>query len=237
MKRSTLSLALVMIALPALGADPPTTNVRLLARPALDEATRSAHMTQAQEADAKLAALGADLEARHGKKRKNWPAEAQERYQAAEEAAERAADLAWYAANVQQDMDDTLADLTAAIGKKKRFNIVASDEEADLVVEILGRARGRHAGAFGKSPHLALLLKAGPRVDPGVVQRLKMEFTVGLKRRMPAFESEDPPSVALEIAGSGLAWRLATKMAADELDYMVKKNGELLASSSAASAK
>jgi hypothetical protein len=45
---------------------------------------------------------------------------------------------------------------------------------------------------------------------------------------LAAFEGQDPPSVAIEVVGMGRAWRLATKTAADEIDTMVKTNGDVL---------
>lgn len=228
MKRRLLSWAVVLLAVPAPAADAPPTSIRLLARPALDEATKTAIANDAKEAAARLEALRAELEGRLGKKRNKWPAEEQERFKAAEQAEERAADRLWYAGNVQQDMDDTLRDLTEAIGKKKRLRITTDEKDADLIVEIMGRSRGRHGGQLGQSSHLAMVMKSGPRIDPAAVLSLKMEFTAGLKRRIPVFESETPPAVALEIVGNGIGWRFSTTMAADELDYMVKKNQEIL---------
>jgi hypothetical protein len=223
-----LSGALVLVAGPMLFAGDPQTSVHLVARPAPDEQTRTSYGKALEEARAKRAALRADLEKQHGKKEKSWPADARARYDAAKEAEERADDSAWYGGNVQQDQDDTLRDLTEAMGKKDRLKIVASPQDAHLVVEILGRGRGRYGGGMNAGSHIGLRLTSGRLLEPSAVRQLKWEFTAGLQKRMAAFESEDPPSVAVEILGIGRAWRLSTTKAADEIDYMVKKNREVL---------
>jgi len=223
MKRIILSWALVLLATPLLpAADVEKTSLHLVARPAVDVETTNGYLRAGEKARAALVALKAELQGLHGKKEKNWPADARERYGAAEKADERAADVSWYGVNLQPDLDDSLRDLTEAVADKKRLRVAAGREDADLVVEILGRNRGRFGGQLGNSSHIALRLTAGPRLDPAVVQQLKWHFGLGLQRRIPVFESEDPPSVTIEIVGAGIGWRFATTMAANVLDYNLK---------------
>jgi hypothetical protein len=174
-------------------------------------------------------ALRTELEGKHGKKRKAWPADAEARYKAAEDANERASDVAWYGGNPQADLDDSLRDLTEAISGKSWLSLAPSRDAADLVLELLGRGRGRLGGQLGNSSHFAIRLSAGAKMDPAIVHNLKMKFTVGLIRRVPVFERESPPVIALEILGTGVIWRFAAKATADELDYIVKTNKDVIA--------
>src|SRR5262245_6283513 len=107
-------------------------------------ATKEAAEPLRQKSEAARKAYG-DLEEglkkQYGKKPEAWPADKQEQLQAARDAFMEAQIDWFYSSGVKQkDIDDSVRDLSEALGKKL-LRTAATRDEADLVVQVLGRAK------------------------------------------------------------------------------------------------
>lgn len=142
----------------------------------IDKETEKRLLEAIKQAEKARKDLEKALKAQHGKKREAWPADAQERYEEAEEAAALAqADYA-YRKVKQEGLQDSAEDIRKSIvgdgmaGKKEWIHLVSSREEADVVVEVNGRRSG-YSGASGGLLALrddqfwiSVLVKPGPKL-------------------------------------------------------------------------
>lgn len=152
MTARTLALgALVLAASPALAKDPPQPPPRgpvsIFVRARADE-TRppdtemDARKDRANALRKKFEQVEKDLKKLHGKDRRKWPADAKATYYAARDEGGLAWSANWYVARPATEKADTVADLQEKLAKERKVSwtsLAPSAEEADLVVEIVGR--------------------------------------------------------------------------------------------------
>jgi len=115
------------------------------------------------------------LKKQHGKDPEKWPADERGKCQAAHDAFLEAQTDWFYSSGLKQkDIDDSARELAQALTDKKLVRVAAVAEDADLVVEVVGRAKVTHEGWGGQGTAAAqLVLRVGPggRVDvPALAQ-------------------------------------------------------------------
>jgi len=142
----------------------------------VDEETRKVHSAKTSAAIKARKDLDKALKAQHGGNRGKWPKEAQNSYTEAEElVAELNAD--WVYRRHQQNLADSVADIKRAVagigvGAKENVLIVPSLNDAQLVVEVVGRRSERNSLAAlpgSKSDQdnefwILFNVKAGPKL-------------------------------------------------------------------------
>lgn len=180
------SLALAMVAsAPALAGDPPPPRgplaIFVQARP--DEAERNAADLAALKGKSESAAKTAndaykDLKKQYGKDKAKWPADRRSAYFDAVDAAGTAWSEAYYYARPAAEKADSVKDFSDKLAKRKDkyVTLAASREQADLVIEVMGRrgmakfVSGSKYLCFdllpGKVPADALLDLPRERFDP-----------------------------------------------------------------------
>jgi hypothetical protein len=142
----------------------------------LDKATEQNLQSAIKNAGNARRALEKELKAQHGKKREDWPAEAQGRLEEAEEN-EAIATADWGYRKVKQEgLSDTAEDIRKSImgdgtaGKKDHITLVTSPADAELIVEVTGRRSsygGVNQGLMALRDDqffINLVLKAGPKL-------------------------------------------------------------------------
>jgi hypothetical protein len=117
-------------------------------------------------------ALEADAKSRFGKKKEQWPADVRAAAEDAASAVTRAAFEYNYVTSIdtpQKDIDSSAEGIREKLLKKKGIHLAERPEDADLVVEVLGRmtlAREKAVVAIG------LRLAPGGRLDPAALDRV-----------------------------------------------------------------
>ena len=191
-----------------------------------------AKVSEAHEA---FKALEKEFKRQYGKKPAAWPAEKQAQHDETWNGYGEALYALNYLDLKQQEIEDSVQDVKDAIAGKglpraKRWvRQVDGPEEADLLVEVLGR---RSEGMLGASvKYLCIRLSPGPRLDPkalsGVGPRGRPPFEVVVLHRYTA----DGPFWKLEVEARTMLWGLAAEGAARVIDEFVKENYDGLMSS------
>ncbi|HEX7084799.1 MAG TPA: hypothetical protein VF198_00440 [Vicinamibacterales bacterium] len=171
---SALAIVMMMAAAPDAGAQPLRVFVDavvspLPARPT--EAEREQASAAYKAADTARKELEKRLRAQYGRKRDQWPAEAQEQLAAAEEARYRANAEWLYRTDAEPVTEHWRRDIAVAMtqsgntGRKEHITSVESRDQADLIVTLVGV---RNPGAVIKAAYdrcLAVRLARGPKLS------------------------------------------------------------------------
>ena len=117
--------------------------------------------------------LEKDLKAKHGGKKENWPADVQDQFYAAEEA-EALAQAEWDYRRVKQaGLSDSADDIKKSLigdgmaGKKENVNVVQSQDDAQLIVEVVGRRSAKTLPTQLRADryYVSFLIKQGPKLS------------------------------------------------------------------------
>ncbi len=104
-------------------------------------------------------------EKQYGKDLEKWPGEKVTEFKAANSAFFEAQTAWFYTAGLKQkDIDDSVAELKAAL-EKKSVRTVSTPAEADLLVQVLGRAKVNASNTTGSVAQVALRVEPGSRMD------------------------------------------------------------------------
>ena len=166
MSRVSVALcSLLLTAGPALAADPPPRgplSVYVQARPdeAEPNAAAKAALDAKSEASWKSAVdLDKSLKKQFGKDPAKWPADQRNQYYERYDAAGKVYGEAFYYARPATEKTDSVVDFQKHLAKKKWLTPAARPEDADLVIEIMGRKGVAKFMAGAK--HLAFDLRGG----------------------------------------------------------------------------
>ncbi len=172
-----------------------------------------------------------ELKAKHGKKKKEWPEDARRTLQAAEDAAGSwRAELRYLdgdprLADTVQDMKNTVAGKGTA-GRKERIRDVASERDAHLVIEVMGRRRDSAVGTLRGGFCVAYVATLGPKVN--TKRKGGPDWS---KPAFPAFTfhswSAGEPFWKAESCGIN-RWGTAAYEAVQALDRFIKGNQDAL---------
>jgi hypothetical protein len=178
--------------------------------------------------------LEKDLKAKFGNKRDKWSADSRERYADAEEAEVRlntdwlyrSAGSAPLSRNVP-DLKDALQGVGLA-GKKENVVVVATREEAQLIVEINAV---RTAGMSDADPlndqfWISVLIKQGPRLSAAQFASVPRTYRYPEVTRLAA-PKEDAPWWQFEATGTFL-WSAPAKPLSRLIEDFIAKNRDTL---------
>ena len=204
----------------------------------IDKETEKRLTTAIKDAEKKRKDLEKILKAQHGKKREDWPPDAQDAYYDVEEAEALAnADYA-YRRVKQAGLSDTVEDIKRSIigdgmaGKKENVTIVNTRDEAQLIVEV----NGRRSGSSGSQPGLlvvrddqywiSFLVKPGPKL--GVDRFAAVPPTYRFRRMNAsawrlAIPRPDSPEWRFEAYGMQ-RWGNAANAASNVIEDFIAKN-------------
>lgn len=167
---------------------------------------------QADAARDEVKALEKDVKQQFGKKREQWPADKRAAVEKAEERSAQALLTLRYldsdpagARDSAQDIRESLAGKGTA-GVKEHVRDVAKPEEADLVVEILGRRTVKGAPEPGliaalDDYYVWLRISAGGRTDPARLGQVPLTWP-GTARLVHSW-TDDAPYWELEVMREG----------------------------------
>lgn len=207
--------------------------------PKIDRSNRKA-MQKELEAKARAAyearkAAEKELKAQFGKKKEAWPAEKQEAYRALEDdEAEADAALAYLEvdpkglADSAQDIRESLAG-KGIVGVKEYAQHVDDPQQADLIVEVVGRrsARTNPEMLFDNRHWVAFKIKAAPNFDASRLGKVPPKYAGGgLIRHSTKLHtwSAEEPYITLEVYQEGGRWSAIGNVVADTLNTFMKDN-------------
>jgi len=231
-----LSLALgVICGAPraATAVDEPTRpiDIHFAPRTSPRESSASRKARQA-EADRKAKDLEKQLKAQYGKDEFEWPPEKRMELLKAQGAGLDT--MGEYDKATPKDVSDSIQDLTGAATGKPGDGLlhpVASPQEADLVVEVMGRRSEKAEPMVGLAAKYGLLLRVGPggKLDPARLDNVKVfwldSWGPASVNEVHRYSSQEP-YWTLEILAT-VRWTEAANQAASLLADFVRKSPRL----------
>jgi hypothetical protein len=179
-------------------------------------------------------------EKQYGKDLEKWPAEKVAEYTAAKNVFFEAQTAWFYTEGLKQkDIDDSVAELKAAL-EKMGVRTVAAPAEADLLIQVLGRAKVTASNSTASVAQVALRVEPGSRLDAaalassGVSWNEKKGFLNPDKGTDVVHDlTAEAPYWILISAKPGMAWtssyKAATGEAAEAFQRFWIENGAKLA--------
>lgn len=216
--------------------DPAPLSIRVSGRTGLRTIEKEERKTLAKELNAKAKTaekatkeLEKQLKKQHGKKRERWPADAQEQLEEVERESASASHERDYGFNQQKDIDDSVMDLEKYLGGKKIWKQVESAEEADFVIEVLGRTLRKNSYPYASS-HLYARVSPGSKMDAALLVEQDLEWLKTRTGRVYELHvyTEEEPFWEVEFEGDGILWGFASKSAAGVIDKFAKDNYDSL---------
>lgn len=204
----------------------------------VDKETETRLTTAIKDAKTKRADLEKSLKAQHGKKREDWPQEAQDTYAEAEEAVVVAeADYAYRKVKVA-GLTDSAEDIRKSIagagltGQKDGIRLVPTANDAQLIIEVNGR-RSASSGAMGglmamrdDTFYISFLVKAGPKLAAERFANVPRSYRYRRRTQVVyrlANPSPEAPWWRFEAYGT-LKWGSAANAASALVEDFVEKN-------------
>jgi hypothetical protein len=179
-----------------------------------------------------------------GKDPEKWPAEKREAVQAAHETFVQAQAAWFYVVELaQKDIDDSVSDLEKALADKKGVRATTDAAAADLVLEVVGRARVQGEGWGGSgAPESRLVFKAipGPGLDVATLSKsaASWDAKAGFWSKAATYTwhrlTPEQPYWLLMSRKPGTGWMASYKSAAGEAAKAVEKFAQENASALAA---
>lgn len=178
--------------------------------------------------------LQAALSKQYGKDPAKWPADKRAECQAAHDAFFEAQTDWFYSIDLKQkDIDDSVRELSQALEEKKAARVAATRDDADLVVEVVGRAKVTDSswGANGVAAQLALRVLPGGRLDApalaksGAAWSDKKSFWMKVSvDSLHEFTAEAPYWLLISNK-PGMGWMASYKAAAGQMAEAIGKFG------------
>jgi hypothetical protein len=245
MSRALAVCALSLVTVSGAAADPIAVHVSGgPAKAATKEATAELK-AKSDAARKSYADLHDALKKQFGKKEEAWPADKQSESQAAYDAFMEAQVDWFYSAGLQQkDIDDSVRELSEALAKKP-VRVAASPAEADLVVQVVGRAKvttdelANPNGPKNVAAELVLRVSPGQRMNVPTLARsapvwnAKKSFWMHANTDTVHAFSADAPYWLLISRKPGTAWIASYKgaagLAADAIEKFGADNADKVA--------
>ncbi len=231
-----LGALVVSLASPALAGDPPPPRgpVSIFVRARADE-TRppdtemDARKTKANQLHDTFKRVEKDLKKSNGKDRKKWPAEAKAAWIAARDASGMAWSANYYVARPATEKADSVADLQEKLGKDRKVSytsLARSAEDADLIVEIVGR-KGEVKFMAG-AKYMAFDLLPG-KISGATLAQMPSDFTPWLDDNLWSLHwpTTAEPFARFEVMHEQ-RWSDVAGYARETLEELVKENYALL---------
>jgi hypothetical protein len=176
----TAAVALSLLAPAAQAQAPPRGPLRIhvvaVAPPPKDKAQVEAQRKRADELDKAFEARSKELRKAHGKDVKKWPEDVRLAFH--KQLLERNQAFAGpaYADTSAKDLQDSVENIVDSFGgkglarKKEQIEVVDSKDDAQLVLEVVGRTGG---SKLVRSPkYMTVIVRPGPKLAPGALEKL-----------------------------------------------------------------
>jgi hypothetical protein len=178
--------------------------------------------------------LDTSLKAQFGTKRDKWPSDARERYADAEEAELRLNTDWLYRSGGSAPLPRNVPDLKDALqgvglaGKKENVVVVATREDAQLIVEVnaIRTAGTADADPLNDQFWISVLIKRGPRLSAEQFATVPRTYRFPLVTRLAA-PSDDAPWWRFEATGTFL-WSAPAKLVSRLVEDFIAKNRDTL---------
>lgn len=175
------------------------------------------------------------LKKQFGKDPEKWPADKRAECEQAHDAFFEAQTNWFYSIGLKQkDIDDSVRELAEALAEAKVVRVAGSSREADLVVEVLGRAKVTDEGWGGRgtiAAQLALRVGPGGRMSAptlagsGVGWSAKKEFWKKSSIQSVHTFTTEAPYWLLISTKPGMGWSASYKGAAGQVAEAIGKFG------------
>jgi hypothetical protein len=176
--------------------------------------------------------LDNSLKGQFGNKRDKWPADARERYAEAEEAVVRLNTDWLYRSGGSEPLPRNVPDLKDALqgkglaGKKENVVVVATREEAQLVVEVNAARTAGGADPLNDQFWVSVLIKPGPRLSAAQFATVPGTYRFPEVTRL-ATPSDAAPWWRFEATGTFL-WSAPAKPLSRLVEDFIAKNRDTL---------
>lgn len=183
--------------------------------------------------------LEKDLKAKHGKKKEEWPEESRAAYQEAEDAYAQAWAALEYVSVDPKGVEDSAQDVRESlagkglVGVKENVRIVTDPDEADLVVEVVGRRSEKTLPTQLRADlyYVAIRISAGGKMDPKRLAAVPAKWS-GSKFGRPVSKlhtaTEAEPWLTLDVFGEQ-RWANAGNNAAGVVSDYIRAHSAILA--------
>src|SRR5262245_4890312 len=178
--------------------------------------------------------LEKSLKAQYGNKRDQWPADARERYAQAEETELRLNTDWLYRSSGSEPLPRNVPDLKDAIqgvglaGKKDNVVVVASRDEAQLVVEVNAVRKAAGADTLNDQFWVSVLIKQGPRLSAAQFAAVRVTYRYPMVTRLAA-PTDAAPWWQFEATGTFL-WSAPAKLLSRLVEDFIAKNRDAMTS-------
>jgi hypothetical protein len=250
MKQYALPAVVVLLGVPALGAPNPPRPLAVYvvgtsaeAKDA-DDATKKALKEKRQAATEARKALEKQLKDQLGKKRDTWPPEKDDELYALEEAEALARADYEYRKLDPKNVTDSVNDIKKSIegkgtaGRKERVTLAASEQEADLVLEVLARRAEKVLPTDFKPSWCYVFFSVGPggRTSPKQFAKVPASYRIrkgfgwgiykiaGPSTSAPVFKFESNNQMTSGAWGSFGCHGSAANAAAAAVDKFIEDN-------------
>lgn len=192
------------------------------------EAERQQASAAIKAAQAARKDLDKSLKAQFGNKRDKWPADARERYADAEETEVRLNTDWRYRSSDQEPLRRNVSDLKDALqgiglaGKKENVEIVATLEEAQLIVEVNAARTVEDADVLNDQFWVCVLIKRGPKLTQAQFASVPRTYRFPEVVRLAA-PSDDAPWFRFEATGPFL-WSAPVKPLSRLVEDFIARN-------------
>ena len=204
----------------------------------VDKETETRLAAAIKDAKTKRADLEKSLKAQHGKKREDWPQEAQDAYAEADEAVVLAeAEYAYRKVKVE-GLTDSAEDIRKSIagtgltGQKNGIRLVPTADDAQLIVEVNGRRSASSGNTGGLMAirddtfYISFLVKAGPKLPASRFATVPRSYRYRRHTQVVyrlANPSPDAPWWRFEAYGT-MKWGSAANGASALVEDFIQKN-------------
>jgi hypothetical protein len=197
--RALLPVA-VAVALPALAAGAPpavfVTAAQVTERKQVDDATKKDLKAKRDAAREARKSLEKQLKDEHGKKREEWPREAEDQLAAAEEKEAVAAAAFEYLKVQIKALKDSVKDIEdefrSGLAKEGGVTLASSSAEADIVLQVEGRRGEKTLPTYLKPDRCYVLFSLGPGGRPDAGRRFAKVPPEWRPRKVRAYKVQSP---------------------------------------------
>ena len=198
--RALVPVAALAVALPALAAGAPpsvfVTAAQVTERKQIDDATKKDLKAKRDAAREARKSLEKQLKEEHGKKREEWPREAEDRLAAAEGKEAVAAAAFEYLKVETKSLEDSVKDIEDesrdGLVKEGSATLAASAAQADIVLQVEGRRGEKTLPTYFKPDRCYVLFSLGPGGGPNAARSFASVPPEWRPKKVRAYKVQSP---------------------------------------------
>jgi len=186
------------LAVPALSAEPlavAVTAAQVTERKDVDDATKKELKARKEKARDARKALEKQIKDQYGKKRETWPEQKEAELETAEEAEALASAAYEYLKVKPKELKDSVKDINKEFDgmvKRGAVTLVASEKEADVVLQVEGRRGEKTLPTYFKPDRCYVLFSLGAGGKTGAAKRFKKVPAGWRPRKVSSYKVQAP---------------------------------------------